>query len=38
MIIDIDILEIDSKIIRNFEDNKSKINTYEEKKSELQNS
>jgi hypothetical protein len=38
MIIDIDILEIDQKIVRNFDDDRSKISFYEEKKKDLENS
>lgn len=38
MIIDIDILEIDQKIVRDFDDDRSKISFYEEKKRDLENS
>ena len=38
MIIDIDILEIDSKIIHNFDEDRLKIDLYEEKKKELESS
>lgn len=38
MIIDIDILEIDQKIVRNFDDDRSKISFYEEKKKDLEHS
>jgi len=38
MIVDIDILDIDSKIIRSFEEDKCKILDYEQKKKELEDS
>jgi hypothetical protein len=38
MIVDIDILDIDSKIIRSFDDDKCKIDDYDNRKMELENS
>ena len=38
MIVDIDILDIDSKIIRSFDDDKCKIDDYDNRKMELEDS
>ena len=38
MILDIDILEIDAKIIHNFDEDRRRIDMYEDKKKELESS